>query len=155
MQHRSVPQGLHNRLVCCCSITGQPISIMRGLGACGHARHWAPQRMHHPSLWCLSLPPPVNSSLTSPSCLEYSWIHPVAGFVPGCQQSARCSCAQVGFIPVTRWEDMAAAPPVDWAFAPQKFRMTCCEKQAGGDMVHWQRCKAGEVFSRDLGCEQS
>lgn len=66
----------------------------------------------------------------------------------------RCNCAcaaQVSFIPVTSWADVAAAPGPDWGFAPRRFPMTCCPKQAGGDIVHWARCRPGEVFTRDVG----
>ena len=39
-------------------------------------------------------------------------------------------CAQVSFIPATTWAEVAAAPEPDWGFAPRKFPMTCCPKQA-------------------------
>ena len=51
---------------------------------------------------------------------------------------------------MTTWAEVAAAPEPDWGFAPRKFPMTCCKKQAGGDIVHWAQCRPGEVFTRAL-----
>ena len=49
------------------------------------------------------------------------------------------------------WEGVAAAPPLDWAFAPAKFRMTCCDKASDSDDVDFFNCvPAPEVFRREL-----
>lgn len=65
----------------------------------------------------------------------------------------KCICAQVSFIPLTTWDEVAAAPEPDFGFGPRRFHMTCCRKQAGGDIVHWEQCRPGEVFTRTLGCD--
>lgn len=60
-------------------------------------------------------------------------------------------CVQVSS-PLVRWEGVAAAPPLDWAFTPAKFRMTCCSKASdGSDDVDFFNCAPGpEVFRREL-----
>lgn len=150
--------------------------------------------------------------------------------------------SQVSFIPLTTWDEVAAAPAPDFSFGPKRFHMTCCRKQvchisllympccysmmlsdedqgitqgehvphqyslshsafdrqqclqylgsvpyeaasshdlpilpylhfsgasikrygqyfvtscvmqAGGDIVHWQQCRPGDIFTRSLGC---
>ena len=61
--------------------------------------------------------------------------------------------AQVSFIPLITWEEeVAAAPEPDFGFGARRFHMTCCRKQAGGDIVLWQQCRPGDVFTRTLGC---
>ena len=48
------------------------------------------------------------------------------------------------------WSAVAAAPGVDFGYAPSKFRMTCCDKAGdGSDDVDFFRCRSGpEVFHR-------
>lgn len=54
-------------------------------------------------------------------------------------------------VPLVPWDVMEAAPPVDWEYAPAKFRLTCCDKaDDGSDDVDFFHCKqAPEVFRRE------
>jgi alpha-1,3-mannosyltransferase len=59
-------------------------------------------------------------------------------------------CRQVSYIPLTSWANVSAMPPVDFAFAPRKFHMMCCNKGQTDDSVHWKTCLPGPVFERDF-----
>ena len=54
-------------------------------------------------------------------------------------------------VPLVPWDAVEAAPPVDWEYAPAKFRLTCCDKaNDGSDDVDFFQCKqAPEVFRRE------
>ncbi len=62
-----------------------------------------------------------------------------------------CECSQVD-IPVAPWGEVAAAPEIDFEFAPRKFHMTCCDKAGdGSDDVDFFKCRPlPEVFSRSV-----
>ena len=59
---------------------------------------------------------------------------------------------QVSFIPLTTWEEVQAAPEPDFGYGPRKFQMTCCGKQANGELVYWADCKPREEFIRNINC---
>jgi len=55
-------------------------------------------------------------------------------------------------IPLLPFSALSSAPPVDFAYAPRKFSMTCCPAGVGGDeVVHWEQCGAGAGLDRECG----
>ncbi len=54
-------------------------------------------------------------------------------------------------IPFVPWANVSAAPPVDFDFAPRKFHMTCCNKDADSDNVDFSQCKPEPmVYEREM-----
>eukprot|EP00884_Botryococcus_braunii_P011448 jgi/Botrbrau1/20303/Bobra.31_1s0080.1 len=51
-------------------------------------------------------------------------------------------------LPVRRWADSAQEGP-DFGYAPEKFYMTCCDKELDSDLVHWDQCHPGDAYNRD------
>ena len=43
-------------------------------------------------------------------------------------------------IPILPWADVSEAGPADFDFAPRKFHMTCCNKDADSDNVDFSQC---------------
>ncbi len=43
-------------------------------------------------------------------------------------------------IPLAPWANVTAYPEVDYEYAPRKFHMTCCPKDANSDNVDFTQC---------------
>ena len=54
-------------------------------------------------------------------------------------------------IPIAPWADVSVAGPVDYEFAPRKFHMTCCNKDAVADGVDFSQCAPdAAVYEREM-----
>ena len=43
-------------------------------------------------------------------------------------------------VPLVPWANVTAHPEVDFEYAPRKFHMTCCPKDADSDNVDFTQC---------------
>lgn len=54
-------------------------------------------------------------------------------------------------IPLAPWANVSLAGPVDFKYAPQKFHMTCCNKDADTDNVDFSQCAPeAVVYEREM-----
>ncbi len=54
-------------------------------------------------------------------------------------------------IPLAPWANVTLAGPVDFGYAPQKFHMTCCNKDADSDNVDFSQCAPeAVVYEREM-----